>query len=211
MDNVLILEDYAASRLLLIDALENAFGHIDIIEAATVSDAKQFISHTHFNLAIIDLNLPDGSGIEVIKQLRASSPDTFCVVASVCDDDQHLFESLQAGAHGYILKEETRAELIRHLKGILLGQPPLSPSMAQKMISHFAVPTDHNNKLEVDLTDREKDVLQLISKGYARKEIARALEISIHTANDHVKSVYRKLDVSTSVEATLVAIEHGLS
>ena len=212
MDKALLLEDYEDWQILLTSALLKAFGKIDIITATNIAEANKLITSHYFDLAVIDLNLPDGYGIEIIKKLRTLSPDTTCIVATASDDDMALFDSLKAGAHGYLLKEEPRSELIKLLKGVLSGQPPLSPSMAKKMISHFNQPnTSQRNPIALDLTGREKQVLQLIAKGAPRKTIANELEISLHTANDHVKSVYRKLNVSSSVAATRIAFEHGIS
>ncbi len=211
MDNVLVLEDYEPYRDLLLHILQKAFPDISTSEATTVAEASKLITSTYFDLALIDLNLPDGSGIEVIKELRAISPDTFCVVATVFDDDKTLFNSLKAGAHGYLLKDESRKNLLAHLKGILQGHPPLSSSMAKKMIRHFSVPALDTHHVDVNLSSREKEVLQLIAKGHPRKSIARELDISLHTANDHVKAVYRKLKVSSSVEATRIALDSGLA
>jgi len=212
MDKVLLLEDYEEWRILLMGALLKAFGKAEIIEAVNVAEARKLITSHYFDLAILDLDLPDGSGIEIIEKLRAISPDTVCVVATASDDDQALFDSLKAGAHGYLLKEEPRKELIKHLQGMLDGQPPLSPSIARKMISYFKKSEDAKvQSIALGLTDREKQVLQLIAKGAPRKTIAKELDISLHTANDHVKAVYRKLNVSSSVAATRIAIEQGLS
>jgi DNA-binding NarL/FixJ family response regulator len=209
--NVLILEDYATSRELLAGALEKAFGDIGIFEAVTLTEARTLIRSHYYDLAIVDLNLPDGRGVELIKELREISPDTICVVATVFDDDQNLFESLQSGAHGYLLKEDSRKDLIKHLEGILEGRPPLSPSMASKMIAYFNKISTAEQSLVLTLTEREREVLQLIAQGKPRKKIATLLDISLHTTNDHIKAVYRKLKVSSSVEAARVAIASGIS
>ena len=212
MDKVLLLEDYEEWRILLTGALLKAFGKAEVIEAVNIAEANKLITSHYFDLAILDLDLPDGSGIEIIEKLRTLSPDTICVVATASDDDQALFNSLKAGAHGYLLKEEPRKELIKHLHGVLSGQPPLSPSIAKKMMAYFNKPAGGKVKaIALGLTGREKQVLQLIANGAPRKTIARELGISLHTANDHVKAVYRKLNVSSSVAATRIAIEQGLS
>lgn len=212
LEKVFLLEDYEPSRELVFDALKHVFGDVEIAESETVFDAFDKIKKNTFDLAILDINLPDGSGIDVIRRIRTLSPETYCVVSTVFDDDRNLFESLKAGAHGYLLKQESRGDFVRHLNGILGGVPPLSSVMAQRMIAHFngscAVA---EKKREIRLTPREEQVLQLIAKGHSRKRIAIDLEISLHTTNDYVKTIYRKLNVSSSVEATLLAIEHGIA
>lgn len=211
VNSVFVLEDYEESRDLIVDALINSFGDITIVEAATIAEAHAAVAGHRFDLAVLDLNLPDGSGIEIIRALRQASPDTFCVVATVFDDDDRLFASLKAGAHGYLLKNEPRTQLDAHLKGILRGQPPLSSSMAAKMIGHFNRSSATDEAVDFNLTDREKDVLRLIAMGAPRKQIARDLDISLHTVNDHVKAIYRKLNVSSSTEAAGIAIRSGFS
>ena len=209
---ILLLEDYAPSRELILETLQYVFGDVAITEHETISGALESVAHTDYDLAILDLNLPDGSGVEVIGYIRAQCPETYCVVATVFDDDQNLFESLKAGAHGYLLKQEARKDFERHLHGILTGEPPLSAKMAQKMIAHFSVANPAPSKIEAGkLTHREEQVLHLIAQGASRKRIALDLDISLHTTNDYVKTIYRKLNVSSRVEATLVAIEKGIA
>lgn len=211
IQSAIILEDYEASRLLLKETLLRAYGHIDIQLAVTVAQAQQLIRQSDFDLAIVDLNLPDGYGVDLIRELHQQSPETFCVVATVSDDDHTLFESLQSGAHGYLLKEDSPQELINYLQGIMEGKPPLSSAMAKKMMAFFSQRSEPQNELFVSLTEREREVLQLIAQGKPRKKIASLLNISVHTANDHVKSIYRKLKVSSSVEAARMAIANGIS
>ncbi|GFO76289.1 hypothetical protein BPLS_P3982 [Bathymodiolus platifrons methanotrophic gill symbiont] len=163
-----------------------------------------------FSIALVDLNLPDGSGIDLIVRLREEHPQTFIVVSTVFDDDHNLFSALGAGAHGYILKEESRGKLIALLEGIIQGTPPLSPGIARRLIQHF----NHTPKKIKDayqLSPREKEVLQLIAAGKQRKEIARELNISVHTTSDYIKVIYRKLNVSSRSEAAIKAISLQLS
>lgn len=207
---ILVLEDYEDFRILITEALAEAFGDVEIVEAATIAAARARIADSPFDLAILDLNLPDGSGIDIIRLLRQVRPETFCVVATVFDDDDNLFQSLKAGAHGYLLKAEPRPQLLAYLEGILNGQPPLSSSMAARIIAHFSQPAE-DRAIETVLTEREREVLRLIALGQPRKQIARDLNISLHTANDHVKAVYRKLNVSSSTEAARIAFRSGLS
>ena len=210
MRQALVLEDYEVSRELLCDSLHHAFEAIEIRETDSVAGARRLLAHHRFDLALLDLNLPDGSGIEVIRQIRRSGLDTFCVVATVCDDSQSLFECLRAGANGYLLKHESRRELVTRLRGIAEGHPPLSPAVAQKMIAYFSTGRGQPETAGTVLTGREREVLRLLAMGNSRKSIAASLGISVHTANDHVKALYRKLKVSSGAEATRVACQRGL-
>lgn len=209
MRSALLLEDYAPMRGLLTHVLQSAFKDIQIIEAETVRQAGDLLRGHTFNLALVDLGLPDGSGIEIIETLSRHHPHTYAVVSTMFDDDQNLFSALRAGAKGYVLKEEAPSQLIALLQGILEGNPPLSPGIARRIIAHFHnLPSDPPPPFL--LSPRERDVLRLIARGMQRKEIARELNISLHTACDYIKDIYRKLEVSSRAEAAEKAITFKL-
>ncbi|HEC18471.1 MAG TPA: response regulator transcription factor, partial [Gammaproteobacteria bacterium] len=113
MHHILVLEDFADTRIWLCEVLQETFNTPAISEAATLSQARELLSQQHFDLALIDLSLPDGSGIDIIREIVAQSPTTYCVVATIFDDDQHLFTALQAGAQGYLLKEQPKQQFIK--------------------------------------------------------------------------------------------------
>jgi DNA-binding NarL/FixJ family response regulator len=204
----LILEDYPETRELLTELLREAFGEINITAVGTLTEARANLKDRHYNLALIDISLPDGSGIDLIHEFAHKSPDTYCVVATIFDDDEHLFPALQAGAHGYLLKEQPRDQLVTLLKRILSGEPPLSPAIARRVLQHFHARDD--GKPDTTLSTRETEVLTLIAKGMNRSEIARLLGISVNTASGYIKTIYQKLNVSSRAEATLEASRLGL-
>ncbi|SEF82804.1 response regulator transcription factor [Marinobacterium lutimaris] len=211
MKNVLLLEDYVEWSVLIEHAIKLAFGPVQIHLATSIKGAASLLDRHRFDLAILDLNLPDGCGIETLNRITREQPSTHCVVATVADDDESLFNSLRAGASGYLLKSEPPQMLAEHLKGMLSGQPPLSPAMASRIIAHFSEPPRPNGALNELLTVREREVLKLIARGASRKQIARELDISTYTANDHVKSIYKKLNIRSRVEATRIALDSGLA
>jgi DNA-binding NarL/FixJ family response regulator len=204
-DRALVVDDLASSRDWLSRALAQAFPAIEIAVAATLAEA--FVhAESSPPLALIDLGLPDGSGIRLIEKLQPLG--TLCIVATVFDDDAHLFPALHAGAQGYVLKDQATDTLAEMLTGIAAGQPPLSPSIARRLLRHFQPPTPDAS--EPALTGRETDVLRLIAKGHTVVEVANLLGLSRHTAAGYLKDVYRKLSVSSRAEATLVATRRGL-
>lgn len=211
MKNGLIVEDLAENRLWLSQTLEQGFPGIEVHCATTLAEAREWIAHTAPpDIALIDLSLPDGSGIELIELLNRRSPQTMCIVATIYDDDAHLFPALRAGARGYILKDQGRDEAARLLQGIAAGQPPLSPGIARKILASFRMPVP---KPETDLpalTPRESEVLRLISKGMTLTETAKLLQLSRHTVDGYVKEIYRKLNVSSRAEAAVSAHQRGL-
>jgi DNA-binding NarL/FixJ family response regulator len=206
----LVLDDLAASRRWLRAALEQAYPDVEVVEAASLAEAVERLGPAP-DLALIDLGLPDGSGVQMIERLCADG-GTLCVVATIFDDDAHLFPALRAGAQGYVLKDMAQEELSAMLLGIADGQPPLSPSIARRLLRHFgpALPPVSSEIEAAKLTEREKSVLQLIGKGLTVGEAANALELSRHTCAGYVKDIYRKLRVSSRAEAALAATRMGL-
>jgi len=207
MQTAFILEDIKETRHWLVDVLTSTFDNISVAEAGTIAQARDTIAQQKFDLAIIDLSLPDGSGIEILQAISATSPNTFCVVATIYDDDDHLFPALQAGARGYLLKEQSKEQITSLLKGIIHDAPPLSPSISRRLLQHFNKPMASD---EENLTAREKDVLILISKGIKLDDVANMLGITRNTTAGYVKNIYRKLNISSRAEATLTAARLGL-
>lgn len=203
----LVVDDLAPGREWLERALALAFPGIVVVAAASVAEALASIEPPP-SIALVDLGLPDGSGVRVIEAL-ARQGGTVTVVATVFDDDAHLFPALRAGAQGYVLKDQPPEALAAMLQGIAAGQPPLSPTIARRLLRHFGpVPPDPDAPA---LTPRETEVLRLTAKGLTVQEIADLLGISRHTAGGYLKDIYRKLSVSTRAEAALEAARRGLA
>ena len=218
MENVkqiLLLEDIPEIRVWLKTLVDQVFPNSRITECSRVHDALQMVDAQRFNLALVDLGLPDGSGVDVVAALRDKQPDAQSVIVTIHDDDEHLFPALQAGAFGYLLKEQARELLMEQLQRIGQGEPPLSPSIARKVIAYFAAqikrPTQAALSINpVSLTERESEVLLRVAKGYTLPEIGVQLGLSRHTIADYVKQIYRKLNVSSRAEAALEAQRLGL-
>jgi DNA-binding NarL/FixJ family response regulator len=204
----LVVEDLPESQRTLGLALRTSFPGIEVTSAYSLREARDHLAqHPAPDLALIDLGLPDGSGIDLIAELNRRSPSTVCVVATIYDGDQHLFPALRAGAQGYLLKEQRWQQLAELLKGIVEGRPPLSPPIARKLLGYFRpAPPSASDAL----TQREAEVLALIAKGVTQAEAAKVLGISTHTVCGYVKEIYRKLNVSSRAEAALTAQKMGL-
>jgi DNA-binding NarL/FixJ family response regulator len=214
MKTILLLEDLPEIRAWLRKLVLQVFPGSTISESARVQDAMALVAAVKFDLALVDLGLPDGSGVDVVTRLRDLQPEAQSVVVTIHDDDEHLFPALQAGAFGYILKEQARELITEQLQRISQGEPPLSPSIARRVMAYFSAksrPQANNSLLpNVNLTDRESEVLLRVAKGYTLPEIGVQLGLSRHTIADYVKQIYRKLNVSSRAEAALEAQRLGL-
>lgn len=211
MENILLLEDLPEIRVWLRKLVLQVFPMSKIAESSRVHDALELAGALKFDLALIDLGLPDGSGVQVVQRLRDVQPEAQSVVVTIHDDDEHLFPALQAGAFGYILKEQPRELITEQLQRISQGEPPLSPSIARRVMAHFAAQARPAALMpNVSLTERESEVLLRVAKGYTLPEIGVQLGLSRHTIADYVKQIYRKLNVSSRAEAALEAQRLGL-
>src|ERR1017187_2549158 len=213
MTKILLLEDIPEARAWLKVQVAQVFPDAVFFEASRVHEALALIEKARFDVALIDLGLPDGSGVDVVAELHAAQPEAQAVVVTIHDDDDHLFPALQAGAFGYVLKDRTGDVIVEQIRRMSQGEPPLSPAIARRVMAHFAsrsvrrVP-DHMPR--VVLSDRENEVLLWVAKGYTLPEIAVQLKLSRHTVSDYVKQIYRKLNVSSRAEAALEAQRLGL-
>jgi DNA-binding NarL/FixJ family response regulator len=218
MKQILLLEDLPEIRAWLKALALQVFPDAQISEASRIHDALELVNAVRFDLAMLDLGLPDGSGVEVVQALREKQPEAQSVVVTIHEDDDHLFPALQAGAFGYLLKEQSREQLSEQLQRISQGEPPLSPSIARRVIQYFTTQARQQQHMSepdnvtphVQLTDRENEVLLRVAKGFTLPEIGVQLNLSRHTIADYVKQIYRKLNVSSRAEAALEAQRLGL-
>lgn len=159
-------------------------------------------------IALLDLELPDGKGNSFIPTLLEQHPSCLCIVVTIYADERHLMPSLRAGAKGYILKDQSRQRIAEMLQKAYAGELPLSPSVASMVLNHFS---QTNLQIEESpLIKRESDVLSLVPNGLSTPDVADQLNISKYTAEDHLKQIYRKLDISSRAEAALAAKKYNL-
>ena len=208
--HALVIEDIADVAAWLAGLLARRFPGIEVRTAATVAAARAAIDAGPApDLALVDLGLPDGDGCDLIRLLTGRLPLCQVVVTTLFGDDAHLFPALRAGAHGYLLKDQPEPRLAAALDGILRGEPPLSPAIAKRLLQSFGAPAPAAAPAH-PLTEREREVLILVSKGCRLPELVERLAISRHTVSDHLKNIYRKLNVNSRAEAALEAARLGL-
>lgn len=225
VQNVLIVEDDPAMEAEAISAVA-IFTGASVRTARTVAEAERWIKRVSFDLAIIDLGLPDGSGISLIRTLMGETPHsadvhtipTVCVARTVFDDDAHLFAALSAGAQGYLLKGETIDVVRVRLQAAMAGEPVVSPSIARRVLAYFrgdgatARPAQPARPMvpPAALTTRETEVLRHLAQGHTLAEVGKELTLSVNTVKTHVKNVYARLDVSSRIAAVDTARRMGI-
>lgn len=215
----LVVEDLPDTRAWLADLLGTAFPGIAVSTAATLAEglawadgeARAGPQGPAPAIALIDLGLPDGPGLTLVRILAASAGAVMPIVTTIYDDDTHLFDALAAGAQGYLLKDQEAPALVRQLRRIEEGAPPLSPAIARRILARFRADAPGRPSAgEAALTPRETDVLRLIGRGLRVGEAARHLGLADDTVAGYVKAIYRKLDIASRAEAALEAARRGL-
>ncbi|ENX00358.1 hypothetical protein F900_02028 [Acinetobacter modestus] len=215
IQTALILEDIVDVNAWIKQMLLETFEGIRIQQAYSLDEAKHLLMSQHYDLALIDLSLPDGKGIEVIDWLVQYSAETISVVVTIFEDDQYLLEAISHGAKGYLLKDLEPIVFKKHLENLIAGLYAFSPTMTQKLLNYVKTQEQLNQKKQqliesLALTNREKQVLIHIAKGQQVSEIAYELGLSSHTVSGYVKEIYRKLQISSRAEAALLAKQYGL-
>ncbi len=177
------------------------------------ASARQALSNSAPDVLLTDLGLPDGSGIEIIRETSRRFPATESVVITVFGDEVHVLAAIEAGATGYILKDSIPEEFVGLIKELRAGGSPISPVIARQLLKRFKSAPEAQTPKPVEsagLSARESEVLSLIAKGFSFGEIARVLGVSPHTVTTHVKKIYQKLAVHSRGEAVYEAGKMGL-
>lgn len=203
---VLLVEDDAE----FVEALELVLGsELELHAAGCIADVPQQLD---FDVACVDLGLPDGDGTEVVARLTAQAPELPVIVITVQRSDRRILAAVRAGARGYLLKEHIGSRIRSAIDEVLEGGAPMSPSIARRLLSLVAsLPAvEVAARAAPNLTERELSVVRKFSEGLSYEQAAAALGISINTLRTHVRNVYDKLAVGTRTEAVLSALELGL-
>ncbi len=209
MKTILILEDVRQSREWLSDIVKRIYPAASLVKEASLRGAEHALRRHSFDLALIDLKLPDGDGLGIIRKLCQVQPDCRCVVTTIMATDSAIVAALAAGAEGYLLKSDSDVMIEHHLRLMVEGLPPLSPQIARRIMMHFQL-TGPNFDGTIKLTKRETEVLTMIARGLKVSEVAQSLGLADSTVVTHIKSIYRKLEITNRAEAALHATRLGL-
>jgi len=205
---VLVVDDHAVVRAGLRLLLE-ANDDIDVVgEAGTARDAVFRARELKPEVILMDVMMPDQSGIEVLPQLLHEHPETKVLILSMQDDPRYVHEAFAAGASGYVLKEAADAEVVAAVREVAKGGRYVNPELGARLV---AAEADARRQAEADpLSDREREVLRLLALGHTNQEIAKQLYISVRTAETHRAHIMQKLRLSTRAELVRHAIAQGL-
>ncbi|MDD7441099.1 MAG: response regulator transcription factor [Sutterellaceae bacterium] len=211
---VLLVEDDAEVQRRFRDSISAAPSMAVVGCASTKRDAQQLIETLKFDVMVIDLGLPDGNGIDLIRLANRLHPSSDIMVITVYGDEQHVVSSIEAGATGYILKEAESDDITGQIRLLRGGGSPVSPSVARSVLRALQNHTTGSgivpNAEPSPLSARETEILHLLAKGMSFNEIGEILTISPHTVTAHIKKIYRKLQVHSRGEAVYEASQMGL-
>jgi len=219
--SVLLLEDEKPTRQHLVGVIEKD-PHLSLFaEASNCAEAKAALARGKPDILVADINLPDGCGISVIRHALNKYSDLEAIVITICGDEQNVVNALEAGATGYLLKDQALKEIGQAIAALMRGETAISPKVARFLLKRFKkenainqssklakLHQDHNT--EFSLTAREHEVLNLISKGYRYNEIANSLGVSTNTIRAHIRNIYKKLSVGSRSEAVFEATKMGI-
>ncbi len=207
---ILIVDDHGVLRAGL-RALLSAEPDLEVVdEAATGHEALRLADELRPEVVLLDISIPDISGIEVTRQLKEILPETRVLILTVHEDESLLQESIRAGAMGYIIKRAVESELIDAIRAVWRGDLYVHPAMTRALFKDISPPSPSNDPPVESLTPREVEVLCLIAQGYSNRQIAEALSISIRTVESHRANLMGKLNLRSRVELVRYAKEHGL-
>ncbi len=207
---VFVLEDDARTRASLLRRL-NAAAFIETVgDAGALAEARDALAALEVDAFLFDLQLPDGNAIELIREQHLARPDIPVLVISVFGDEERVIAAIEAGARGYLLKDEPGEDLAESVRRAVEGESPISPAIARHLIRRFQVESEKRvNTVENPLSDRELEVLRLASKGLTYQETADLLGVTVNTIGTYTRRIYQKLAVTSRAQAVFEARQMG--
>jgi len=207
---VLIADDHphfrGGMRALLLSASD-----LEVVgEAGEGGEAVRLAEKLQPDVILMDLGMPGTNGIEATRRILHTSPHISVLVVSMQEDEDSVFAALQAGARGYLLKGALKAEILRAIRAVVSGEAIFGPAIARRLMQHFATPRPAAPEAFPGLTDREKEILELVARHETNPEIARKLYLSQKTVRNHVSNIFTKLQVADRAQAIIRAREAGL-
>jgi DNA-binding NarL/FixJ family response regulator len=200
ISSIAIIEDDQQVRTQLLALLQEKFESAELLEFGDAENALEKLRNVPPQIALVDINLPGMDGTVFIRELKALSPSSQCIVLTVLDQPDTIFRALQAGATGYLLKSTPADKIADGIRDVFEGGSPISSQIARKVIDAFTQKTQATYQLQL-LSRREKEILDKLSEGLRYQEIADSFFLSIDTVRSHIRSIYEKLQVNSRDEA----------
>ncbi len=208
---VVIADDHKLFRQGLIGLMRTREDIVEVIgEASTGLEAIQLAEQLRPNVILMDIYMPEMDGLQAAKEIRTRFPEIAIVMLTSSERDGHLYEAVQLGVSGYLLKSLDAAELFELLLGVVKGETAMTRALAGKLLKAVANRMTDDKKGEDTLTERELYVLRLVASGATNQDIAEKLSISINTVKSHLKNILSKLQLENRTQAATYAIQHGL-
>jgi len=208
---ILVADDHAIVREGYCKVLEQEPDFEVVAEAADGEEALKLTAELKPDIVLLDILMPKLNGIEAARRIKEKYPNITVIILSAYDDDQFIYSSLEAGAAAYLLKSSRGREVVASIRAVCEGESVLHPSITRKVMSHFAPTSSKPAQQEsaARLSEREKEVLTLATRGLSNKDIANELSISVRTVQAHFTSAFNKLQVSSRSEALLRGLKEG--
>ncbi len=201
---VFLLDDHEVVRRGLRDLLE-AEGDLEVVgEAGTAEEALRRVPATRPDVAVLDVRLPDGDGVEVCRELRSSRPDLRCLMLTSYSDDEALFEAIMAGAAGYVLKQIRAGELVEAIRRVAAGQSLLDPALTARVLARLRSGPEEDEPT-ARLTDQERRILDLLAEGMSNRQIGEHMYLAEKTVKNYVSNLLAKLGMQRRTEAAVYA------
>lgn len=207
---ILIADDHALFRGGL-QALFGSLPDMEVVgEASTGAEAVSLAEELQPDVVLMDIQMPDLNGVEATRQIVQTSPHIGVIVITMLEDDESLFAAMRAGARGYVLKGADQEEMLRAIRAVSRGEALFGPDIAEQLTRFFNASNSPAVTAFPELTDREREVLQLLAQGLSNQEIAQRLVITVKTVRNHVSNIYSKLQVADRVQAIIRARDAGM-
>ncbi len=203
---VFLLDDHEIVRRGIADLID-AEPDIEVVgEAGNVAEAMARIAAARPTVAVLDARLPDGSGIDVCRDIRSANPDIYCLILTSFDDDEALFSAVMAGAAGYLLKEIRGSSLVDAIRQVAAGRSLMDPKVTGRLLARLRDGEPHDKRIEA-LTDRERDILTLIAEGMTNRQIGEHLHLAEKTVKNYVSALLAKLGMQRRTQAAVFGAE----
>ncbi|MBI4885318.1 MAG: response regulator transcription factor [Actinobacteria bacterium] len=207
---VFLLDDHEIVRRGVRELLEAEPDIVVVGEASNAREAVQRIAAVQPNVAVLDVRLPDGSGVEVCRDVRSQHPEVACLMLTSFSDDDALFEAIMAGAAGYVLKQIRGNDLVSAVRRVARGESLLDPTVTARVLHRLRNPNEEDERL-AKLTPQERRILDLIAEGATNRQIGNTLHLAEKTVKNYVSNMLMKLGMSRRTEAAVFAVKAGIT